>query len=278
MRSQAGLRKIAEMLIDKIYIFKKFFVQGPVVLVSGLFVVLRGNPWQHTAAFIYRRVAEYPIPMKSKDQSNPPAFEVLAIMAICFGWSMLASFVAVSAGFHNAPFSDGMFASMIATELILGAVALLVLRARGYAISEFFPSPTLTGCLIGVALYAAAVVACSLVIAPFGATAYEAQPIHDMVAQARPSLSMLVAVGMVNGLYEEMFLLGYLVRGFAKRDPSLALGMSLLVRLLYHLYQGPIGALSVLVIGFVFGLFYLRTGRLWPVVFAHTVADILPFM
>ncbi|XPH21517.1 CPBP family glutamic-type intramembrane protease [Variovorax atrisoli 110B] len=31
-------------------------------------------------------------------------------------------------------------------------------------------------------------------------------------------------------------------------------------------------------VGIVFGVFYLRTGWLWPVVFAHMLADTLPFL
>lgn len=248
------------------------------IFIVGDFIVLQRISWQHTRRFFaFARHAQQFL-MKSKDLSAPPLLEVLAIVIICFGWFMLASFGVVSADYQGAPFSDSTFIVMIVTELILGAVALLVLRARGYVIQELFPTPTLWGCLVGIALYVAAIMACSLVTAPFGTAAYQAQPIHDMVAQARPSLKVLIALGMVNGLYEEMFLLGYLVRGLARKDSSMALGVSLLVRLLYHLYQGPIGALSVVVIGFVFGLFYLRTGRLWPVVFAHTIADIVPFM
>jgi membrane protease YdiL (CAAX protease family) len=48
--------------------------------------------------------------------------------------------------------------------------------------------------------------------------------------------------------------------------------------MLYHIYQGPVGALSVLVFGLVLSLFYLRTGRLFPVVVAHVIADVAPFL
>jgi membrane protease YdiL (CAAX protease family) len=98
------------------------------------------------------------------------------------------------------------------------------------------------------------------------------------MATARPSLAVVLLLSVVNGLYEEVFLLGYLMKGFRHRGASFALGLSLLVRVLYHLYQGPHGALSIAVAGLVFGVFYLRTGWLWPVVFAHMLADTLPFL
>jgi membrane protease YdiL (CAAX protease family) len=52
----------------------------------------------------------------------------------------------------------------------------------------------------------------------------------------------------------------------------------LLVRVLYHLYQGPVGAVWVLAIGLVFGLYFMRTNQLWPPVFAHILWDIVPFL
>ena len=94
-----------------------------------------------------------------------------------------------------------------------------------------------------------------------------------MVVNRHVTLPAIIALAMVNGLYEETFLLGYLQRGFLAAGPSFAIGLSVLVRVLYHLYQGPLGALSVLLFGLVVSLFHWRTGKLWPVVFAHTLAD-----
>ena len=56
-----------------------------------------------------------------------------------------------------------------------------------------------------------------------------------------------------------------------------AVGVSLLVRVLYHLYQGPMGAISVLGFGLILSLYYVRTQRLWPIVVAHILADVLAF-
>jgi membrane protease YdiL (CAAX protease family) len=70
-------------------------------------------------------------------------------------------------------------------------------------------------------------------------------------------------------------LLGYLMRGFAEAGASFALGLSVLVRLLYHLYQGPLGAVSVVVCGLVLGAAYWRTRRLWPVALAHALIDMI---
>jgi membrane protease YdiL (CAAX protease family) len=162
-------------------------------------------------------------------------------------------------------------------ELVLGGAALSLLRARGYPIARLLPIPSVRGGLIGIGLFVAALLAWGLVAALFAGSDFARQPIADIMAATQVSTPWVVALSIVNGLYEETFLVGYLLRGFRASGPALAIGVSVLVRLLYHLYQGPIGAVSVLVFGVVVSLFYWRTGRLWPIVVAHVLADLLAF-
>ena len=53
---------------------------------------------------------------------------------------------------------------------------------------------------------------------------------------------------------------------------------SLLARVLYHLYQGPEAAVWVAAFGLTLTLAYLATRRLWPVVLAHILWDIVPML
>ena len=198
------------------------------------------------------------------------------MVALCFGWFILGSLWSVSAGFRSGAITDASLLGIVGFELVIGPIALIVLRSRGYAMTDLLPSPSWTGCAVGALLYIACLLAIRIVLAPLADSS--SQPIDQLMATARPSLAVVLLLSVVNGLYEEVFLLGYLMKGFRHRGASFALGLSLLVRVLYHLYQGPHGALSVAVAGLVFGLFYLRTGWLWPVVFAHMLADTLPFL
>jgi membrane protease YdiL (CAAX protease family) len=43
---------------------------------------------------------------------------------------------------------------------------------------------------------------------------------------------------------------------------------------LWHVYQGPIGAVSAGVMGLVFALCFAKTNRLWPMIFAHLVNNL----
>ena len=53
---------------------------------------------------------------------------------------------------------------------------------------------------------------------------------------------------------------------------------SALIRGSYHLYQGFGGFVGNVVMGLVFGWFYLRTRRVGPLVAAHVLLDIVAFL
>jgi membrane protease YdiL (CAAX protease family) len=198
------------------------------------------------------------------------------VVAISFGWFILQSVLAVAEGFPTSgTFSDASLGGLLVLEIVLGASALLFLRARGHDLAALLPSPNWRGLIEGGVLCVLAILACNIVEALFPSQSEAVQPIAQIVANSKPSIAVALAVSMFNGLYEETFLIGYLMRGFAEAGASFALGLSVLVRLLYHLYQGPTGAVSVVVCGLVFGAAYWRTRRLWPVVVAHALLDVI---
>jgi membrane protease YdiL (CAAX protease family) len=206
-------------------------------------------------------------------------FEALGMVLLCFGWFIVVSLSSVAAwrpGAAGQAFSDGAFIGLIVFELVLAAAAIAVLQLRGYPLQALYPRPSWSGALIGIGLYLGARVAIALVmpLVPHPA----GTPIAEMVAEAQVSLSTLVPLAIVNGTYEEVFLLAYLMRGLRRYGASTALGIMLLVRLLYHAYQGPLGALSVVLYGAVVGVYYQRTGRLFPAVASHVIADAAAFI
>jgi len=57
-----------------------------------------------------------------------------------------------------------------------------------------------------------------------------------------------------------------------------AMNVSIAVRLVYHLYQGPMAVIPIAIFGVVVTFAYVRFGRLWPVVVAHGLLDFVAFM
>lgn len=91
---------------------------------------------------------------------------------------------------------------------------------------------------------------------------------------------ILVAAALQNGLLEEVVVVGYLHERL--RDlgwgPWPIIVTSALIRGSYHLYQGFGQAVGNVVMGLVFGWWYQRTGRVMPLVIAHTLLDVVAFV
>ncbi|MGH3787528.1 MAG: CPBP family intramembrane glutamic endopeptidase [Pseudonocardiaceae bacterium] len=91
---------------------------------------------------------------------------------------------------------------------------------------------------------------------------------------------VLLALAVANALAEELLVVGYLItrlRQLRSRATAAALASAVL-RGSYHLYQGLGGFIGNFVMGLVFGAVWQRTHRLWPLVIAHALIDIVAFV
>lgn len=216
-------------------------------------------------------------PTASSRKSTLSLQEAFTTSVICFGLFTVWSTQAVLAGFPQARFSDSDSGNawMVVVEVILAASALLYLHLRNFDTASLYPQPSVGGALSGIGIFLASWVVGWITIA----VAVHMVPARELATDfsfSGVSLASIIVLAMVNGAFEEIFLLGVLVRGLRGYGFSIAVGLPLLVRILYHLYQGPLGALWVAAVGLTFTLFYLRGGKLWPLVLAHTLWDIVP--
>lgn len=212
--------------------------------------------------------------------------EALGVVILCFGLFIASSTYAVLS-FHDGgggagsgtagSFTEEGFISLVVTELVLGLVAMYVLRGRGFDIASLYPRPSVSGAGVGVLLYVAAAGVGWLCMLPFVEQQYQ-EPLQRLTSGAQIGVPVLVLLGIVNGSYEEIFLLGFLLRGLRGYGLATAIGISVLVRILYHLYQGPLGALSISAYGLVVSLYFVASSRLFPAVLAHALGDIVPFL
>ena len=94
----------------------------------------------------------------------------------------------------------------------------------------------------------------------------------------RPIVLVLAAAG--NGAAEEILVVGYLLIRLRQLGvpPAVALIGTALLRGSYHLYQGFGGGLGNLAMGILFALWWMRTRRLWPLILAHTLLDVVAFL
>ena len=89
---------------------------------------------------------------------------------------------------------------------------------------------------------------------------------------------ILAAAG--NAWAEEVLVVGYLITRLQQLGwrQYTALVAAAVLRGSYHLYQGFGGFVGNVVMGLVFGFYWQRTKRLWPLVIAHTILDVVAFI
>lgn len=203
-----------------------------------------------------------------------------AVIGGCFGSAITSSlfFVAAAsgdaAGYANSFNTIGLL-SLISFEMFTALLAVVALAAAGWRESDFPFRIDLAGTAAGIGL-AVLMVFVSVLLAP--ATGEVDFPV---VTAPRPSVSFLafLLVCIVNPLYEEFFVLGFVVRFFERRGASnwqfQAAAASIAIRASYHLYQGAEQMPFHLAVGIAFAATFLLRRNLWPLVLAHVVLDFL---
>jgi membrane protease YdiL (CAAX protease family) len=105
-----------------------------------------------------------------------------------------------------------------------------------------------------------------------------------VVAEALPPvwwrIPVLVLSAAQNAVLEEVVVVGYLLTRLGQLGlrPNRALLVSAVLRGSYHLYQGFGAFVGNAVMGLVFGRYFQRTGRVMPLVVAHTLLDTVAFV
>ncbi|MGW5308318.1 CPBP family intramembrane glutamic endopeptidase [Nocardia thailandica] len=93
-------------------------------------------------------------------------------------------------------------------------------------------------------------------------------------------LPALILSACANSVAEEVIVVAYLLTRLRQLgwSENKSLAASALLRGSYHLYQGLGGGLGNLVMGVIFGRYWQRTNRLWPLVFAHALIDAVAYL
>lgn len=94
------------------------------------------------------------------------------------------------------------------------------------------------------------------------------------------TVPMLIALALRAGILEEVIAVGYLFNRLRALGVSVGgiIVIQSLLRATYHLYQGFGAFVGNFVMGLVFGYFFAKTGRLAPLIVAHTLIDIVAFV
>jgi uncharacterized protein len=146
------------------------------------------------------------------------------------------------------------------------------MKARGWTLERLGFSMSLRDTSIGLLL--AIIVFCTswLIEQTLGSAApaiLEAARRFDKLSGDLDVSAMLMA-SVVDSVFEELFVCAYVIAALKeKRRAAFALNVSVALRVGCHIYQGVYGVLIGGAWGIVFGFWYLKSGRIWPVLVAH---------
>jgi membrane protease YdiL (CAAX protease family) len=195
-----------------------------------------------------------------------------------FGLLILVSLLQMFRPIAPAAVSDEGLRAVIRYELIVFAVLVTFLHLRGWTVERIGIRFTLRDTLIGLAFVLVAELigmGALLLIEPISP---RLATMIESAGSASGTLGIMTVVtfSIVNPIFEETFVCGYVIAALrGHSQPWTAINMSVAIRLLYHLYQGPAAAIGIVPFGLILAYWYARSGRLWPAITAHAAANLL---
>lgn len=212
--------------------------------------------------------------------------ELLVVAGCAFGPFFLAELASLAyprTGPHHTNLS---LVALAVQEIIVGGVLVWFLRLRGWTWEEFGlvkNSPIAdagVGALLFLASYFVWLViwnVAALLSPELGATL---NSISGNIIRGHIPAATSIVLSLTNGVFEEFFVVGYMMPALARsgKSPWFCINVSTATRLAYHLYQGPLGVLSIIPTGLLFAFWFSRTRRLWPLMFAHILMDMVALL
>ena len=204
-------------------------------------------------------------------QRLSPRVELLLINLICFGPFAALSVRGMIRRDTVILYDDRYLYTTLAIELVAGTLAALLLRARGWTLSDLGLRVSMPLTIAGMLLFIGANVTVAGIYEGFRAVT-GTDPGAATQTVARASWLATILILLIDPLYEETFEVAYNLRAAEKDGPAFAITLSATVRLICNLHQGPIAPLTILPLGIIFAAVYWKWRRVWPLTIAHAAA------
>jgi CAAX protease family protein len=217
-------------------------------------------------------------------QDRFSAAEFVVVVLTAFGTFLLTSFYVLASGQAHEEagplsfFTSNQLYGIVIYELSIAPVVISILYFRGWRLADFPLGATRAVTVLGACIAIATVAGdwvITLVLRILFQNIGSALDAYDSVVPlGGPSLASVVLLSIVNPVYEEVFVCGYVIAALRERfGVTTAVNVSVAIRVSYHLYQGlanfPFHAMYGLIQGYVFA----RYGRLWPLIVSHAILD-----
>lgn len=200
-----------------------------------------------------------------------PRAELIVVNLICFGPFAAMSLMGVWKRETTLLYDDRRIWTIVGIELVCGTLAAFLLRARGWKLADLGVRVSMPLTIAGMLLFIGANITIALLFEGFRAlSGTDPSALTTPVIQISwiPFLLFL----LIDPLYEETFEVAYNVEATRSEGAAFGITLSAAIRLVCHLYQGPIAPVTILPLGIIFALVYWKWRRVWPLAVAHGAA------
>lgn len=206
----------------------------------------------------------------------PPRVEFLIVVMWAFGLPIFSSILAIGADgseIRSHQINNANLLSLLITLTLQSLFLIWFLRIRGWTPEKMGLTVTLRGtsfgivlALVGYALLRGVFFLADLVMPLDMKVAVDQAELFDK----NVSMNLVYLVILVSSVFEEVFVAGYVITALSQmRGPWTGINVSTGLRLLSSMYQGPVGVLTAVPLGILFGYAYVRTRMLWPLIVAN---------
>ena len=205
-----------------------------------------------------------------------PTDEFIIVVVAALGVTLFVNFYVILFAERGVPvITEAGLRTLLIDEPVILLIVATFLWARDWTFETIGLLPSLKETLFGVGL--------ALVIAFVGMAVWFVIALVGLPRPAAPEVAAgpfnqitILAVSMLNPIFEESVLCGYIVTALKRRSTAqMAVAVSVALRALCHLYQG-FGLVFIVIFGVVLAWWYARHGRLWPLIIAHVMYDFFP--
>lgn len=198
--------------------------------------------------------------------------EVIGVIGLSLGYFMVSAIsyrILAIAPMLN----DSHLWSILLIEAVLGLCTLSSLSKQEYAC--LIGKKMCTLCDIGWVIGQMTFLFLSIHVINNGYLALNLHHATNVAYTHQANILTILIFSCCNACYEEGILLGYLLRRLCTQSIGMAILVSLLVRLSYHIYYNSLGLIHIVLFGLLVSLNYLCLGRIAPAVLTHALYDII---
>lgn len=229
--------------------------------------------------------ATWAVPGGEQVRSRYSSAEFLLVVSLAFGWAIVTSVASLLSGpsAAEAPttgstFGQGHLYGVVMVELILLPMVASVLYARGWRLKDFpigiGKAMTALGVFLALSAWLLDIVIGFGLQLLFPAMRAGVEGLEAYRPSNPPDFIAVYIVSIINPVFEEVVVCGYVIPALARRfGLTAAVNASVVIRCLYHLYQGIAALPFHLVYGLIQAYAYVRVGKLWPLIVSHALLD-----